>query len=97
MLLSLETQQVPFPHLNPAILNEMVMYHFPPEDIIKDDVLAAEATQTTEKKTRKRSSMSNEGKEVWEMNEEKSAFLLTPLPLTRHSDLLSMMNPLAET
>jgi len=81
VLLSIETQQNPFPHLNPTALDEMTTYQFPPEDIIKaacptasarrDDLPVAESTQTTEKKTRKRSEMSNEGKEVWEMTEEE--------------------------
>jgi hypothetical protein len=71
MLLKIETPKPPFPHLNPAVLDEMAMYQFQKEDIIKDDLPAAESTQTTEEKRRKRSSMSNEGKEAWEMTEDE--------------------------
>ena len=86
MLLSVDTPQGPFPHFNPAALDETPMRQFPQEDIIKaacptasgseprrasarrDDPSAAEPGQTT---CRKRSKMSNEGKEVWEMTEEQ--------------------------
>ena len=71
MLLSIDTPQGAFPHLNPVQLDEMAMYQLPQEDIIKDDLPATEPIQPAEKKTRKRSKMSNEGKEAWEMTEDE--------------------------
>jgi hypothetical protein len=59
MLLEIEATQNPFP--KKVVLLEMPIHQLPP----------LESIQTTEKKRRKRSSMSNEGKEAFQMTEDE--------------------------